>query len=127
MLGEYERLSNSASDPAARYLIDLILEDERRHHRMLVELATAMAWDTLSGVDTSVPSLGWHLDEELVTATRTLRENEEKDRRELLALKKMLRPFEETTLWALMVEVILLDTAKHARILKFLEQHARRS
>lgn len=124
LLAEYERAASSASDPAARYLIDLIMEDERRHHRMLVELATSMAWGTLSSVESSVPPLGWHLDEELLAASRTLREYEEKDRRELKALKKMLRPFEETTLWSLLVQIILLDTEKHATILRFLEQHA---
>lgn len=125
MLAEYERVSASATDPAARYLIDLIMDDERRHHRMLVELATAMAWDTLGGVETSVPPLGWHLDEELVAATRKLREYEENDRQELQALRKRLRPFEETTLWGLMVQLMMLDTEKHATILKFLEHHAR--
>jgi rubrerythrin len=125
ILAEYEHVSSSVSDPAARYLIDLIMEDERRHHRTLVELATAMAWDTTSGAETTIPPLGWHLDERLLAATRRLREYEEKDRRELLALRKMLRPFEETTLWGLMVELVLLDTEKHATILKFLEHHAR--
>lgn len=125
VLAEYERVSNSVSDPAARYLMELIMEDERRHHRVLVELATAMAWDTVSGTYSAIPPLGWHLDEQLLAATRALRETEEKDRRELLTLKKLLRPFEETTLWALLVELILLDTEKHATILKFIEHHAR--
>lgn len=125
MLAEYERLATTATDPAARYLIDLIMDDERRHHRMLVELATAMAWGTLGGVETSVPPLGWHLDDDLVSATRTLREYEEQDRHELQALRKRLRPFEETTLWALMVQLMMLDTEKHATILKFLEHHSR--
>jgi rubrerythrin len=125
MLAEYETASASTSDPAARYLIGIILDDERRHHRMLVELATAMAWGTFGGGDRTVPSLGWELDIELAAATRTLREYEEADRHELHALKRRLRPFEETTLWALMVQLMILDTEKHATILKFLERHAR--
>lgn len=125
ILAEYERVSDSATDPAARYLIDLIMDDERRHHRMLVELATSMAWGTLGAVETSVPALGWHLDEELIAATRTLREYEKKDHHELQALRKKLRPFENTTLWALIVQLMLLDTEKHAAILEFLERHAR--
>jgi hypothetical protein len=124
ILAEYERVSASATDPAARYLIDLIVNDERRHHRMLVELATAMAWGTLGGVETSVPPLGWRLDEELTAATRTLRKFEEEDLHELQALRKRLRPFEDTTLWGLMVQIMVLDTKKHATILKFFERHA---
>ena len=37
MLATYEELAESASDEGARYLISLILADERRHHRLLVE------------------------------------------------------------------------------------------
>lgn len=124
ILAEYERVSSSASDPAARYLVDLIMEDERRHHRMLVELATTMAWESLDN-DTSVPLLGLHIDEDLAAATRRLLEYEETDRQELQSLKKKLRPFEESTLWGLIVQLIIMDTEKHATILKFLERHAR--
>jgi AcrR family transcriptional regulator len=63
--------------------------------------------------------------EELLAATRRLREYEETDKRELEALRKQLRPFEDTTLWRLIVDMILLDTEKHATILRFLERHAR--
>jgi hypothetical protein len=125
MLAEYEHLAHSTNDRAAKYVIDVILQDERLHHHMLVQLATAMAWNTLEGTDMSVPPLGWHMDEKLRAATRRLREFEEMDRRELEALRKRLRPYEETTLWALIVDIMLLDTQKHARILRFLERHAR--
>jgi hypothetical protein len=125
MLDEYEHVGATATDPAARYLIDVIMQDERRHHRMLVEMATAIAWDTLSGIETSVPPLGWHLDDDLLAATRRLREHEDLDRYELQTLRKRLRPFEETTLWALMVDLMLLDTQKHSTILRFIERHGR--
>ncbi|MDA8309012.1 MAG: hypothetical protein M0Z46_00030 [Actinomycetota bacterium] len=123
MLDEYDQLGKTATDPAARYLIGVIMEDERRHHRMLVEVATAMAWGTLGG-DTSVPPLGWHLDERLVAATRRMRKQEDQDRHELEDLRKRLRPFEETTLWALIVDLMILDTQKHSMILRFLEHHS---
>lgn len=125
LLDEYDRLGGRTSDPAARYLIDVIMQDERRHHRMLVEMATAMAWGTLGGVETSVPPLSWHMDEELLAASRRLREQEDLDRHELQTLRKRLRPFEETTLWALIVDLMILDTQKHATILRFLERHSR--
>jgi len=125
LLEEYDRLSETTSDPAARYLVAVIMEDERRHHRMLVDMATAMAWGTLGGVETSVPPLGWQMDEDLLAATRRLRDQEEADRHELQALRKRLRPFEETTLWALIVDLMLLDTQKHSTILRFLERHSR--
>ncbi|MDA8312455.1 MAG: hypothetical protein M0Z46_17960 [Actinomycetota bacterium] len=126
MLAEYQRLSELVADPAARYLFRLILDDERRHHRMLVELATELAWGTYGGTETSVPPLGWHLDEDLAEATRALHAFEQEDRRKLEALRNRLRPFEESTLWGLMVQVMILDTEKHATILEFLERHRRR-
>lgn len=125
ILAEYERASASITDPAARYLIDLIMDDERRHHRLLIELATAMAWGTVNSSASAVPPLNWRVDNELAKATRTLRMYEEEDRRELEALKKRLRPFEDTTVWSLIAQMMILDTEKHATILKFLEHHAR--
>lgn len=124
ILAQYEAASTDTRDTAARYLIDLIMSDERRHHRTLVEMATSMAWDTLGGGD-AVPPLGLHSDAAFAAATRRLREYEEQDRRELLTLRRKLRPFEETTLWGLLVDLMILDTEKHATILRFLERHAR--
>lgn len=125
ILAEYERAAATTDDPAARYLIDLVLADERRHHQMLVEMATSMAWDTLGTSETAVPPLGWHIDEALSVTTRRLHDYEDHDKRELQALRRRLRPFEQTTLWGLLVDLMILDTEKHATILKFLEKHAR--
>lgn len=126
MLGTYEALAKSTDDPAARYLVDLILDDERRHHRMLAEMANAMAWDSLKKApDPAVPRLSMHIDDELIEHTRRLREAEEHDRRELAAMRKRLRPYADTTMWTLVLDLILMDTDKHATILRFLEDHAR--
>lgn len=124
ILAEYEALGADTEDAAARYLVHLILEDERRHHRMLAEIATAMAWDTLGG-ESAVPALGWRPDEALAAATHRLRAYEEQDRDELQALRRKLRPFEVTTLWGLLVDLMILDTEKHATILRFLERYAK--
>jgi hypothetical protein len=36
-----------------------------------------------------------------------------------------LRPFADTTLWVLVVDLMLLDTKKHATMLRFLERHGK--
>jgi hypothetical protein len=123
LLADYEKTAVTITDPAARYLIELIMDDERRHHRLLSELASAMAWDTMSRVEHSVPPLGWNLDEDLCAASRRLRRYESQDRRELRALRRRLSPFKDTTVWSLVIELVLLDTKKHITILKFLERH----
>ncbi|HUK68552.1 MAG TPA: hypothetical protein VLW50_07345 [Streptosporangiaceae bacterium] len=39
VLARYEWFAADARSPAARYLVRLIIEDERGHHRILAELA----------------------------------------------------------------------------------------
>lgn len=125
VLAEYERLVDESDDRAVGYLGRLILDDERRHHALLAEIANSLAWETaeVPGAP-STPPLPLHLGDQLVAASRRLRRMEEQDRRELQALRKRLRPYADTTLWGLLVDLMLLDTEKHATILRFLERHA---
>jgi len=44
LLERYQRFVEEAESPAARYLVQLILDDEQRHHRVLEELANSIAW-----------------------------------------------------------------------------------
>src|ERR1039458_8977182 len=43
ILARYQRFAEAASAPETRYLVKLILDDERRHHGLLVEMANAIA------------------------------------------------------------------------------------
>lgn len=125
VLAEYEQLVAGADDGAVRFLGELIVDDERRHHAFLAQIANSLAWETekVPGVE-AAPALPLHLDDALVAATRRLRRVEDDDRRELRSLRKRLRPFADTTMWSLLVDLMLLDTEKHATILRFLERHA---
>jgi ATP-dependent DNA ligase len=125
VLAEYADLVASADGAAVRYLGALILDDERRHHAFLTEIANSLAWDTrpVDGAP-SAPPLPLHLDADLLAATRRLRGVEDADRKQLQALRRRLRDYADTTVWALLVDVMLLDTEKHATILRFLERHA---
>lgn len=126
LLGEYERLADGA-DPAVRYVVDLIVQDEQRHHRALAEMANAMAWGPLqAGVEGRMPSLWAHRDPVLLAYTRKLRRAEQEDRRHLRRLRRRLRPFADSTLWSLMIDLMLLDTKKHITLLRFLERKCRR-
>ena len=44
LLATYEQLVDSSDNETAAYVIGMILEDERRHHRLLAEVANAAAW-----------------------------------------------------------------------------------
>ena len=95
LLAVYEELAENAEDEGARYLISLILEDERRHHQLLVEMANAMAWGTPStSPDRATPALASSVDGELLDMTRELRREEEADYRKLRRLRRRMRSFE---------------------------------
>ena len=123
LLATYERLATEAPDASVRYLIDLILEDERRHHRLLAELSNAMAWDSVGQPPEPVtPRLPRKISGALYEQTRLLRKSEQADYRALRRIRRRLRPFASTTLWGLIIDLMLLDTKKHATILRFLER-----
>ena len=123
LLATYEELATEAPDESVRYLINLILEDEHRHHRMLAELSNAMAWGVaVEPPVATVPRLPGEVSGALLEQTKLLRKSEEADYRDLRRIKRSLRPFADTTLWVLIVDLMLLDTKKHATILRFLER-----
>ena len=127
LLAVYQDLAENASDEGARYLISLILEDERRHHQLLIEMANAMAWGTPSrSPDRATPALATSVDGELLEMTRRLRREEESDYRKLRRLRRRMNPFGESTMWGLLVEMMMLDTKKHAAMLRFLERRGRK-
>ncbi len=123
MLAVYEDLAQNADDEGTRYIISLILADERRHHQLLVEMANAMAWGTPSvSPDRATPPLRSSPDPDLAAMTRKLRRAEEADYRKLRRLRRRVHKYGETTMWSLLVELMMLDTKKHATMLRFLER-----
>jgi rubrerythrin len=126
LLATYEDLAGRTTHEGVRYLVDLILEDERRHHRMLAEIANSMAWGATSGSpEGSTPAFPLAVGAELLEQTKVLRRSERSDYRELRRIRRRLRPFAGTTLWSLVVDLMMLDTKKHEAILRFIEQHGR--
>ena len=93
LLATYERWPARRADEATRYLVGLILEDELRHHRLLAELANAMAWDVRSGSrEPSTPWLAEPITGELLEQTRKLLDAEQTDYRELKKIRRRLAP-----------------------------------
>jgi hypothetical protein len=123
LLATYEQLVSSSDNEMAAYVIGMILEDERRHHRLLAEVANAAAWGHSSGTPGSAtPPLSPRIDGELLAQTRKLLAAELADERELRRLRKRMRHYADTTLWGLILDMMLMDTKKHATMLRFLEK-----
>jgi len=126
-LRRYQELAGTTSSKAFRYLAELILEDERRHHRMLEALAeTVRVSAELRGDEPPIPYLDLHKDREaILEATEQLLAIEKEDERELKRLAREMRDFKDTTLWELVLEIMRADNAKHRKILKFIKHHAK--
>lgn len=123
---KYRKLAAESGAADVRYLINLILEDEERHHRWLGQLASSVRALSTGERDTEIPWVG-HLDDRqaLREATKEFLRIEREDLRSLRQLKKELKDVEHTTLWGLLVHLMLLDTEKHIEILQFIARRAR--
>jgi len=49
LLERYVRAIAEPSPPALTFVVRLIVEDERRHHRLLAEVANSIAWGWIPG------------------------------------------------------------------------------
>ena len=129
ILEEYQRLvDDDESPPAFTYLARIILDDEVRHHRLFDDLAETMRQIAEGSVERSpIPSLrGFHADRvHIQRLTAQLLEVERSDERELKDLAKRVKEFDKVTLWGLLVELMLDDTRKHIKILKFIQDRSK--
>jgi hypothetical protein len=123
LLERYERFAQEASSPVSRYLVKLIIEDERRHHVVLAEIAEAIAWGGVKEARPSIPrALEGGADSELIAETKKLLASERRDRAELRRLRRRLRSY-SGTIWPLLIDLMLRDTQKHTRILRYVVRH----
>ena len=129
ILDEYARLADDETiSPAFSYLAGIILEDEVRHHRVFEELAETMRQMGANSHETPpIPSLrGLHADRvQIQRVTDRLLDVERADQRELKDLAKRLKEFDKVTLWGLLIELMLDDTEKHIKILKFIRDRSK--
>jgi rubrerythrin len=128
VLARYDSLAETSTGHV-QFLLELIAEDEARHHRLFERWAeTIRDIGQLVESEDGLPSLVHEPDPKaLIAAADELLELERRDARELKALDKMLKDVRRTTVWPLLVDLMVLDTEKHIRILEFLRHHAQRT
>lgn len=131
LLDEYREMAGSLPSDGFRYLAELIVADEERHHRLFADLAAAVRSMAEFEFDESpvpgVPVVG--LEEvqrqAVLEATSRFLAHEREDAKMLDKLAKDLKPVRDTTLWELIVRLMRADTAKHIAILQFIEDRTK--
>jgi hypothetical protein len=130
MLEEYGSAAEASSSKAFAYLVNLLIEDEMRHHRILSALADSLETMSLrpGAKDPPIPYLDFNKTnkETVLDLTEKLLEKEQQDALELKRLQRELRDVKDTTLWGLLVDLMERDTQKHVAILKFVKKHTKR-
>jgi rubrerythrin len=124
----YAELAERTESPGFAYLAKLILDDERRHHRLLAELAESIRTTAeLSNEPRPIPSLGITRDnrDEILEQTERFLALEQEDNRALKRLARNMHDVRDTTMWVLVLRLIQDDNAKHRRMLSFIRDRAR--
>jgi len=126
LLEEYAQAAKATKSKALAYLVEILMEDERRHHRWFAELASSLEADaSFSGTEPAVPRMDFHRADRAAVrgVTDRLLDHEKADEHELKRLQQELRDVSGTTLWGLLVELMQRDTDKHIAVLTFVRTH----
>ena len=128
LLESYQEIAERSDTQASvRFLVEMILNDEQRHHALFEQMANAIRsfiWEV--PVEPRLPSAVRRHNPELHAATAELLRAERKDRKELKALRSTLRHSRSASFDALMVDLMLHDTEKHITILEYIHDHLSR-
>ena len=129
LLEEYSEIADRTESRAFRYLVNLLIEDEIRHHTIFSEIAESVETIALMKArEPAVPLIDFvRTDRDAVLdATERLLEHEREDARELKRLQRELRDTKDDSLNGLLVELMQRDTQKHIAILRFVRKRTRR-
>jgi rubrerythrin len=124
-LEQYAYIGTASADPVIELIMRLILEDEERHHgllkRMQASLSDALNWThTPSALPaTAIPQRAPA--KELATAARALIEEEQTGARYMRKLADQEKDI-DAGLHSLLLEMMAMDSEKHARLLKFVQE-----
>ncbi len=130
LLVQYQEAAAESGSAAFSYLVDLIVEDEIRHHRLFRELTSALRSDVeMRSGEPAVPRPGdWGPEPTRVASlTQQLLDREHEDAHELRRLAAVLEELDDVTLWPLLVRLMQMDTDKHIAILEFVRRQSRSS
>jgi len=127
-LSQYDRIAEESGDPVIALVMRLVLQDEERHHTLLERIASslrdALEWThSPDALPTGQPYSG----ERAAALAHVTRELIDEERQGAKALRKLART-ERTIadgLHSLLLEMMALDSDKHAHLLQFVEHRLR--
>jgi hypothetical protein len=124
-LRSYRRLAATAADPAVALLMNLVVEDEERHHELLRRMATrlrdALEWTrSPDALPTRAIPQGQEHGDDAVTLLKHIREEQESAEHLRVLAKQNSNLY--GGLFELLLQTMALDSEKHARILRFVCQ-----
>jgi hypothetical protein len=129
-LTEYARLGEASHDAVIGMVMRLILEDEERHHGLLLRIATslrdALNWTRTADALPSASAAQPPISPELRSVARGLIQEEldgARALRDLAAREKGI----DGGLPSLLLEMMALDSEKHAHLLRFVSRRLERA
>jgi nucleotide-binding universal stress UspA family protein/rubrerythrin len=118
----YRQLANTAEDPVVRLLLGMVLQDEERHHTLLTSIAASardeLHWTHSDEALPAGPARSTAAATQTIAALRPLIEHERHGADELRRLAEQQRHLHDG-LYSALLEVMALDSEKHARILGY--------
>jgi hypothetical protein len=117
IMEEYRKLAGPIESGPARFLIDIILHDEERHHGLLRMMAKYLRMK-----NRRKNALPWVVDPyELARHMRKLQEHERETITACRELKSRTPP-EESEFFGALLDALILDSEKHERLLGAIEK-----
>jgi len=121
-IAEYRKLTHATSDPVVRVLMDLVIEDEDRHHDLLRRMAARLRSDIES--TSSAGALPYAGSVKGGTAKELAGVVEDYARDEIAGSREMRRLAKDSRslyggLFGLLLDTIADDSEKHERIMRF--------
>ena len=117
----YEALAHD-DHPYVSFVAELIGEDEARHHRLFTEwIETIKSLAELREASDGIPHVDYHpVAASTIDMVERLLEFEEADLAATRQLRREIRDVRNSTLWGMLTELLVADTKKHIKMLKFL-------
>jgi rubrerythrin len=116
----YRQLAETSKDPVAKLILEIVLEDEERHHSLMQRIATRfkddLEWSQTPG---ALPANGAAFDSETYNALHRFIESERTGIHQLESLAARVEGLYDG-LPTELLEMMVQDSKKHERLLRFL-------